>query len=239
MPDGGGSGTMGAAQVMAPGRVEMVEVPLALPERGEVRVRLEGSGVCASNLEPWAGQPWTVFPLSAGSLGHEGWGHVDAVGRGVTGLRVGDRVAILGLHSYASHDIVSESMAVPLPASLDGSPVPGEPAACSVMICEKARIAAGDTVAIVGTGFLGLLLVQPAAIAGARVIALSRRAEALDLARQMGAAETVLMEDDDTVLDPRSPSDRRSDGRRFGGMLRTSMAARPCRTVAPQRAAGW
>ena len=53
------------------------------PGQGQVRIRLEGCGVCASNVAPWAGPDWMRFPTEPGALGHEGWGIVDAVGEGV------------------------------------------------------------------------------------------------------------------------------------------------------------
>jgi D-arabinose 1-dehydrogenase-like Zn-dependent alcohol dehydrogenase len=62
-------------------------------------------------------------------------------------------------------------------------------------IFKRADIQAGQTVAIVGIGFLGAILTRLATDAGARVIAISRRDYALDLARRMGAAETIVMDD--------------------------------------------
>ena len=73
---------------------------------------------------------------------------------------------------------------VPLPAALDGVPFPGEPLGCAINIFRRSDIEAGQTVAIVGIGFLGALLTQLAAHAGARVIAISRRPFALDVARR-------------------------------------------------------
>jgi D-arabinose 1-dehydrogenase-like Zn-dependent alcohol dehydrogenase len=61
-------------------------MPLEEPAYGQVRVRLEGCGVCASNLTPWAGPDWMQFPTEPGGLGHEGWGRIDALGTGVDGL---------------------------------------------------------------------------------------------------------------------------------------------------------
>ena len=56
---------MRAAVVAAPGeiRIETVPVPVCGPD--EVRFRLEGCGVCASNLPPWHGQPWFTYPVCA------------------------------------------------------------------------------------------------------------------------------------------------------------------------------
>jgi NADPH:quinone reductase len=200
MLDGSRTGVLRAAQVVAPGRVEMTQRALPEPGPGEVRVRLQGCGVCASNLEPWAGQPWMAFPLAPGELGHEGWGHVEAVGVDAGDIRAGSRVALLGTRSYATHDMVPADLVVPLPASLDGRPVPGEALGCAASIFGKCRIAADETVVVIGTGFIGALLIQLAVQAGARVIAVSRRSEALALARNFGAAETIRMHDHGAVI---------------------------------------
>jgi NADPH:quinone reductase len=198
-----GQGTetrMRAAQVTGPGKVRLLDLPLPEPAAGEVRVRLEGCGVCASNLGPWSGPPWMNFPLEPGELGHEAWGRVDATGPGVTSHRSGDRVAVLGLRGYATHDLVSAEAALHLPPVLDGQPLPGEPLGCAFAIFHRARVARGETVVILGIGFLGALLTGLAAEAGARVVALSRRPESLQLARSMGAAETVRLDDHGAVL---------------------------------------
>ena len=84
-----GADQMRAAILEGPGQVRIDEVPIPQPGPGQVRVRLEGCGVCASNLTPWAGPEWMVFPTEPGALGHEGWGIIDAVGEAVEGLRVG------------------------------------------------------------------------------------------------------------------------------------------------------
>jgi threonine dehydrogenase-like Zn-dependent dehydrogenase len=135
------------------------------------------------------------FPTEPGGLGHEGWGYVDAVGADVSSLRVGDRVAALSYHAYASHDIAEEKMTVKLPEALDGMPFPGEPLGCAMNIFHRSDIKAGQTVAIIGIGFLGALLTQLASRAGARVIAISRRPYSLEVAKRMGAAETIAMDD--------------------------------------------
>src|SRR5829696_8902043 len=96
---------MRAAVITGPGQMRIAEVARPEPGPGQVRLRLEGCGVCASNLTPGAGPEWMQFPTEPGSLGHEAWGVVDAVGDGVTGLTAGDRVAALTYNAYAEYDL--------------------------------------------------------------------------------------------------------------------------------------
>ena len=196
-----GTRTMRAAILTGPGQAALGAVERPEPGPGQVRVRLEGCGVCASNLTPWEGPDWMKFPTEPGSLGHEGWGIVDAVGAGVADLRVGDRVAALSYKSYAEFDIAEAENCVKLPAALDGQPFPGEPLGCAFNIFRRAGIEAGQTVAIIGIGFLGALLTRLATDAGARVIAISRRQYSLDVAKQFGAAETIPMEDHTGIIE--------------------------------------
>jgi threonine dehydrogenase-like Zn-dependent dehydrogenase len=186
---------MRAAVIRSPGVAEVVEAPLPEPRRGQVRVRLEGCGVCASNIPPWEGREWFQYPMPPGHLGHEGWGYVDDVGEGVTRFRVGQRVGLLSNHAYAEYDVAGEDQVVALPPALDGQPFPAEPLGCAMNIFERSDVRAGQTVAIVGIGFLGAILTRLAADAGARVIAIARRPFALDFAHRMGAAELVAMDD--------------------------------------------
>jgi threonine dehydrogenase-like Zn-dependent dehydrogenase len=194
------SGTMRAAVLAGPGRIEVATVERPEPGPGQVRVRLEGCGVCASNLTPWAGPEWQQFPTEPGALGHEGWGVVDALGEGVEGLSVGDRVAALSYKAYAEYDLAEADAVVPLPDALAAKPFPGEPLGCAMNIFRRSRIEAGQTVAIVGIGFLGAILTRLATDAGARVIAVSRRPFSLDVARAYGAAETIPMEDHQGII---------------------------------------
>ncbi|HEU0054056.1 MAG TPA: zinc-binding dehydrogenase [Longimicrobium sp.] len=192
---------MRAARLVGPGELRFEEAEIPEPGPGRVRVRLEGSGVCASNLTPWGGAEWMRYPLEAGALGHEGWGTVDALGEGVSGLHVGQRVAALSYHAYAEYDLADASAVVPLPAALDGKPFPGEPLGCAMNIFRRSGISAGQTVAVVGIGFLGALLTRLATDAGARVIAISRRPFSLEVAREMGAGETIVMDDHWAIIE--------------------------------------
>ena len=89
---------------------------------------------------------------------------------------------------------------MPLPDALAGQPFPGEPLGCAMNIFRRSEIAPGQTVAIVGIGFLGAILTRLASEAGARVIAVSRRPFSLEVARAMGAAETIPMDDHERII---------------------------------------
>jgi threonine dehydrogenase-like Zn-dependent dehydrogenase len=192
---------MRAAVVTGPGQIEVHPVARPEPGPGQVRLRLEGCGVCASNLTPWAGPEWMQYPTEPGALGHEAWGFVDALGEGVADLSIGDRVAALSFKSYAEYDLADAEAVVRLPEALAGQPFPGEPLGCAMNIFRRSEIKAGQTVAIIGIGFLGAILTKLAADAGARVIAISRRSFSLDLARRMGAAETIPMDDHHAIIE--------------------------------------
>jgi NADPH2:quinone reductase len=190
-----------AAVFGGPREIRTASVSVPAPAPGQVRVKLEGCGVCGSNLPVWEGRPWFDYPLSPGAPGHEGWGRVEAVGAGVEHPALGTRVAVLSHHAYAEYDLVDACAAIPLPTILEGQPFPGEPLACAMNVFQRSGIKPGDTVAVVGVGFLGALLVSLAAKAGARVIAVSRRPYALDVARRLGAIETLSSDDVNGAVD--------------------------------------
>jgi threonine dehydrogenase-like Zn-dependent dehydrogenase len=191
---------MHATVIVQPRRIQFEEIAVPEPGPTEVRVRLEGCGICGSDLPVWEGQPWFKYPLSPGAPGHEGWGRIDAVGREVTGFAPGDRVALLSYRAYAEYDIATANSIVKLPSAFEGRPFPAEPLGCAMNIFCRSEIVAGQTVAIIGIGFLGALLTSLASRAGARVIAISRRPFALDIAREFGAAETIPMVDHERII---------------------------------------
>jgi len=182
---------MRAAVLDAPRTVSMRRLEVPVPAPGEVRIRLEGCGVCGSSLPVWQGREWFTYPRGVGEPGHEGWGIVDEVGDGVSTIAPGARVAFLSSHAFAEYDIAPAAGIVPLPPVLDGRPFPGEALACAFNVVHRACLAPGDTVAIVGVGFLGAVVSRLAADLGARILAVSRRAFALDVARSQGADAVV------------------------------------------------
>jgi threonine dehydrogenase-like Zn-dependent dehydrogenase len=181
---------MRAAVLAAPRRIEVADVDRPVPGPGEALVRLDGCGVCGSNLVPWQGREWFGYPFPPGAPGHEGWGRVAELGPGAAGFGVGDRVAVLSGAAFAEYDVAATDRLVRIPDAIAG-PFPGEALGCGVNVFRRSAIRAGDLVALVGAGFLGLVALRLAALAGARVIALSRRETSLRRAREMGAAETI------------------------------------------------
>ncbi len=184
-----------AALFRGESHVEQVETLIEEPASRQVRVRLQGCGICASNLPVWEGRPWFKYPFAAGAPGHEGWGHIEAIGDAVTELSIGDRVAMVSPRAYAQRDIAEADAVVRIPATLADHPVPGEPLGCVVNIFRRSDITAGQHVAIIGIGFLGALLTSLCVRAGARVIALSRRESALQMAERFGASSLIRFDD--------------------------------------------
>lgn len=206
---GADRGVSRSAVLAAPGRIEIRTHATPEPGRGEVVIRIEGCGVCASNLSPWQGAPWFDYPWSPGSPGHEGWGVVEEVGPGVATLAPGDRVATLATRAYATHVVASAGECIPLPRELDDTPFPGEPLGCALNIFERSGVGPGDTVAIVGVGFLGAVLTRLATAVGARVFAVSRRRYAREVGRECGATWTSGLAEPDRVV---SAIEERTDG---------------------------
>jgi threonine dehydrogenase-like Zn-dependent dehydrogenase len=188
--------TMRAAILTAPRIAHARPVALPAPQAGEILLRVEGCGVCGSNVPVWQGDAGAEYPLPAGAPGHEAWGSVEELGAGVRGIAPGERVAALTYNSFAEYDVAAASTVVSLPGELNGEPFPAEALGCAVNIFRRSEIRAGTTVGIVGIGFLGALLVQLCSAAGARVLALSRRESALEVARASGADEVLTLDAD-------------------------------------------
>jgi threonine dehydrogenase-like Zn-dependent dehydrogenase len=187
--------TMRAAVLVAPRHFEIRTVPLPSVSNSEMLIRVRGCGICASNIPPFEGRPWFHYPMEPGALGHEAWGTIESVGNDVTDFASGDSVALLTQHAFAEFDVADVKSVVKLPTAPADEPFPAEPLACALNVFKRSAVTSGDIVAIVGIGFLGALLIPLARAAGARVLAISRRAFALDLARRLGADETMATSD--------------------------------------------
>jgi len=191
---------MHAVTFIEAGKTKQVTVKRPEPKANEVLIRLEGCGLCASSIPVWEGREWFKYPLNPGTPGHEGYGIVEETGGDVLHLRKGDRVAALSYHAFAEYDVAAADAVVKLPEQLKYMTFPGEALGCAMNIWKRSDVRKGHTVAIVGIGFLGALLIQLAKKAGATVIAISQRPFSLEVARQMGADEVLSMENRNRVI---------------------------------------
>lgn len=177
-----------AAGYGGPEQLAVEEVPLPRPDRGQVRISVRAAGVNAYDAKVYAGQgDPSRLPLA---LGFEAAGIVSEVGEAVETWRVGDEViAFRASGAYASDLVVDESSLTPKPPSL-----PWEEAGALMLTgatawhaVTAAAIGEGDTVVVHGaSGGVGLIAVQLARRAGARVVA-TAGASAEDHLRSLGA----------------------------------------------------
>jgi len=210
---------MAAAVFTKPGCVEFRKVAVPSPEPRQACVRLEGCGVCAESVAAWLGEDTTCeYPLAPGAPGGEAWGRVESVGKEVWEVVPGDRVGVLTTTGFAEYASVDVDLLVPLPEALDEEPFPARALGGAVNVFRRSFIDKGDTVAVIGLGFLGALVTQLAVLAEARVIAVGRRPFALRIAKQLGAAVAVMQKED-------------TDDFRTLETIRTMNQGRPCDVV--------
>jgi NADPH2:quinone reductase len=185
------------------------DVAIAEPKTGETRVRIEAIGLNFIDIYQRTG----FYPLQTPfTLGMEGAGIVDAVGEGVTEVKVGDRVAyamILG--SYAEYAIVPATKLALLPANIDAK------SAVALMLqgmtahylthstyeLKKRDIALVHAAA----GGVGLLLIQIAKMRGARVIGTVGTEAKAQLAQQAGADEVIVYTQSDFLVEVKKLTD--------------------------------
>ncbi len=191
--------------LQAPRKVAIEGREPPAPGPGAVRVRLDGAGICASELPVWEGREWFDYPRPPGTPGHEGWGRVEALGDGVSELAVGERVALISQAAHAEFDVAPASTVVRLPETIpEALPFPGEPLACAVNALRRADVSPGERVAILGAGFQALLLAQLCAPLAGELAVISRRPAALEHAAAAGA---------NTLWRAGDPAIERADGR--------------------------
>lgn len=170
-------------------QVQEQEVPAVGPE--DVLVQVKTCGVCASELHGWLGDS-EAFPRR---YGHEVAGSVVEVGSAVRDFAPGMAVTGLFLRGYAQFACAHQRNVTLIP---DGFPIEqalGEPLACVISGVRRTRLELGDSVAVVGLGFMGLLALQALRLRGpARLIAVDPRPATLEMARRFGADEVYTPE---------------------------------------------
>jgi predicted dehydrogenase/threonine dehydrogenase-like Zn-dependent dehydrogenase len=128
-------------------------------------------------------------------LGYSAAGDVVAVGIGLEGrFRVGQRVAVAGagLANHAELNVIPANLAAPIPDDVTYEEACfGTLSSIAMHAVRNLGASLGDSVAVVGSGLLGQLIIRLLTLSGARVLALDYNAPRLDLARRMGAEATV------------------------------------------------
>lgn len=127
-------------------------------------------------------------------LGYSSAGTVEAVGAGLHGIKVGDRVACAGggFAVHAEYAVVPQNLLAPLPENVDfESAAFTTLAAIALHGFRLAQPQLGERVAIIGLGLLGLLSVGIARAAGCSVFGIDLSPERISLAQQMGATAVL------------------------------------------------
>lgn len=184
------------------GKFEVRDVVLPEPGPGEVTVRVAACGVCGTDVHIYHGDKGSADVTPPVILGHEIAGVVEKLGPGVTGLAVGEHVAVdpniycgrcRGCRSGKKHMCenlfaigvnrdggFAEACVVPQTQCIPLSPeVPlrygamAEPLACCLHGIDLAGIRPGQDVCVIGGGAIGLMLLQLAKLSGAAKVALS------------------------------------------------------------------
>ena len=210
-----------------PGSLSVTDIPVTDPGPGEVRVRVQQTGICGTDLHIHHGQFSAEFPLTPG---HELVGQVDALGAGVEGIRAGESVTVnpnvsCGLCAYCRAGqplrcsrlkgmgtnwpgAFAEYVSVPasLVFSVDGLDpdvaVFTEPSACALHGVETLSPPPGTSALVFGAGPTGLLLAQLIAHGGAASVTVADSAAfKLDRAERLGIDRTFLMDRADLAGD--------------------------------------
>ncbi|QBD83473.1 quinone oxidoreductase [Ktedonosporobacter rubrisoli] len=170
------------------------DVKLPEPGAGEVRIKQAAIGVNFIDIYHRKGLYPNDLPFTPGS---EGSGTVDAVGEGVTDLKVGDRVAYaMALGAYAEYFVIAASRLVPVPEGVSleqAAAVMLQGTTAHYLATSTYQLQPGDTALVhAAAGGVGQLLTQIAKLCGARVIGTVSTEEKADLARSLGADEVIL-----------------------------------------------
>jgi len=178
-----------------PSVMKWEEIDLGEPAKGEVRLRQTAVGLNFIDIYHRAG----LYPLPLPSvLGAEGAGIVEAVGRGVTGIKAGDRVAYAGgpVGSYAEQRNIPAQHLIKIPKEISDQTAAAmmlKGMTARYLLRDTYRVKKGDTILIhAAAGGLGLILCQWASHLGATVIGTVGSKKKADLARAHGCHHPIV-----------------------------------------------
>jgi NADPH2:quinone reductase len=171
------------------------DVPTPEPGPGEVLVKQEAVGL--NYIDVYFRTGLYKAPTLPITIGMEGAGTVTGLGREVTGLAVGDRVAYAGaIGAYATSRVIAADRLVKLPDGIDARTAAAmmlQGMTAQYLVRRTYKVKAGDTIVVhAAAGGVGLILCQWARHIGATVIGVVSSDEKAELARAHGAAHTVV-----------------------------------------------
>jgi NADPH2:quinone reductase len=182
------------SEIGGPEKLVYQEIELPQPQAGEALVKIAAAGVNFIDVYYRIGQYKTNLPFTPGQ---EASGVVEAVGPGVTEVKVGQRVAyVLSMGSYAEYAVVPASKLVPVPDGVDDQQAAAallQGMTAHYLTRSTYRVQKDDTVLVhAAAGGVGLLLTQMVHQIGAKVIATVSTEAKAELARTAGADEVIL-----------------------------------------------
>jgi len=171
------------------------DLPTPQPAAGEVRVAIRAASLNFPDLLIVQNK-YQIKPPLPFVPGAEYAGVVDAVGEGVSHLKVGDAVAAFaGTGGFATHACVNAALLMPLPAGFafeDAAAFLCTYGTTHHALMDRAALQPGETVLVLGAaGGVGSAAIQIAKAAGARVIAAASTDEKCGFCKQLGADETI------------------------------------------------
>jgi threonine dehydrogenase-like Zn-dependent dehydrogenase len=168
------------------GTIDLIEVAVGDPADNEVQVHGGACGICSWDIAT-AKLGKKMYPMAP--AGHEGVGYVAKVGRKVQGFKEGDRIAGGG---FATVRNLAADRVYKIPDStLADEFWVVEPVSCAVTGIDHCRLKAGDRVAVIGAGFMGLLILQGLRHSALdQLVAVDVVQDRLNLAQQVGVKET-------------------------------------------------
>lgn len=180
-------------------------IPVPEPRDGEALVKVEAAG--ANFVDVYKREGLYRIPLPS-TLGEEGAGQVVALGRGVTEVNAGDRVAWSSVGgAYAEYAVVPAQRLVPLPVSVStrmAAAVMLQGMTAHYLAASTFPLKRGDRCLVhAAAGGVGLLLVQLAKKRGAFVIGTAGSDEKAALARNAGADHVIVYTRDDFAAETR------------------------------------